>query len=181
MFSRSILAVALIAAVLAGPALAGDVGVSLTMAGGGSLSLTYDPTAGSEALLGGQDQTLTYALPLTVVDSRSDGAGWNITVTSTSFDDGAGETFAPDAASIMSTRVSCLSDGGCTDPRNLIEYPVPMPASEQAPEPVKVFDADPDSGMGTFSVTPMVAVSVPGNAYAGNYVSTVAVAVISGP
>jgi len=180
-FSRSILAVALIVAVLASPALGGDVGLKLTMVGGGSLSLTYNPTVGSGALLGGDDQTLTYALPLTVIDSRSDGAGWNITVTSTSFDDEAGNTFAPNAASIMSTRVSCLSEGGCTDPRNLVEYPIPMPASEQAPSAVKVFDADPDSGMGTFSVTPMVAVSVPGNAFSGDYVSTVAVAIVSGP
>ena len=35
--------------------------------------------------------------------------------------------------------------------------------------------------MGEFSVTPLVAIAVPGNVYAGNYVSTVAVAIISGP
>jgi hypothetical protein len=180
-FSRSILAVALTAAVLASSATAGDVAVRIDMVGGGSLSLTYDPTASSGAVLTGDDQTLTYALPLTVVDSRSNGAGWNITVTSTTFDDAAGQTFAPDAASILSTRVSCLSDDGCTEPRNLIEYPVPMPASQEEPTPIKVFDADADSGMGAFSVTPLVAIAVPGNAYAGDYVSTVAVAVISGP
>jgi hypothetical protein len=175
------MAVALAAAVLASSATAGDVGVRLQMVGGGSLSLTYDPTANAGALLNGDDQTLTYALPLTVVDSRSNGAGWNITVTSTTFNDGASRTFSPDAASILSARVSCITDGGCTEPRNLIEYPVPMPASEQEPAPIKVFDADPESGMGAFSVTPTVAIAIPGNAYAGDYVSTVAVAIISGP
>lgn len=149
------------------------------MVGGGSLAVTYDPTAGSAAVLDGDDQLLRYQLPLTVTDSRSNGAGWNITVTSTLFDN-AGKTFAADAASIMSAKAACLS-GGCTMPRNLIEYPVPMPASTPAPAPVEVFDADGATGMGVFAVVPTVAVSVPGNAYAGNYVSTVAVAVVSGP
>jgi hypothetical protein len=81
----------------------------------------------------------------------------------------------------MSTRVACLPGGGCTAPQNLIDYPVPMPASAPEPAPIEVFDADQASGMGVFSVTPMVAVSVPGNAYAGNYVSTLAVAIVSGP
>jgi hypothetical protein len=121
---------------------------------------------------------MTYALPLVVIDSRSNGAGWNVTVTTTSFDDSAGTAFDP-VSSIMSTRVACLLDGGCTAPRNLIGYPVPMPAS--APAPVKVFNADQATGMGVFSLTPTVAVSIPGNAYAGTYVSTLAVAIISGP
>jgi hypothetical protein len=175
---RSIAAVTLTAAVLASSASAGDVGVQLKMVGGGSLSLTYDPSAGAGALLDGADQTMTYALPLVVIDSRSNGAGWNVTVTSTSFDDSAGTSFDP-VSSIMSTSVACLLNGGCTAPRNLIGYPVPMPAS--APAPVKVFNADQATGMGVFSLTPTVAVSIPGNAYAGTYVSTLAVAIISGP
>ena len=124
------MAVALTAAVLASSSSAGEVGVRLAMVGGGSLSLTYDPTASSGGSLSGEDQALGYSLPLTVVDSRSDGAGWNITVTATTFDDSAGKTLSPDAASILSTSDSCLSDSGCTAPRNLIEYPVLMPASE---------------------------------------------------
>jgi hypothetical protein len=56
-----------------------------------------------------------------------------------------------------------------------------MPASKSAPAPIKVFDADGATGMGAFAVVPTVAVSVPGNAYAGDYLSTIAVAVVSGP
>jgi hypothetical protein len=35
--------------------------------------------------------------------------------------------------------------------------------------------------MGSFSVTPTVSVSIPGNAYAGSYASTVTVAIVAGP
>jgi hypothetical protein len=35
--------------------------------------------------------------------------------------------------------------------------------------------------MGSFTVTPTVSVSIPGNAYAGTYQSTVTVAVAAGP
>jgi hypothetical protein len=154
--------------------------VRLTMAGGGSLSLVYNPAAGAATVLDGADQTMTYVLPLIVIDSRSNGDGWNVTVTSTSFDDGAGKAFDP-ATSVMSTTVACLLASGCTAPRNLVGYPVPMPPTTPATAPVKVFNADRASGMGVFSVTPAVAVSVPGNTFAGTYVSTLAVAVISGP
>jgi hypothetical protein len=174
------MAIGLIAATLAASASAGDVNTRLALIGGGSLSLTYEPTAASGGTLNGSDQTLTYAIPLQVTDSRSNGAGWNITITSTPFDDGV-KTLDPNDASITSTRVACVAGDGCTQPQNLIEYPVPMPASQPTPTPIKVFDADRDSGMGIFLVVPTVAVSIPGNAYAGNYVSTVAVALISGP
>jgi hypothetical protein len=179
-FSRSIIAVALTAAVLASSASAGDVGVRLTMAGGGSLSLAYAPAAGGGAVLNGADQTMTYPVRLVVIDSRSDGAGWNVTVAATSFDDSAGKAFDP-VASITSATVDCRLDGGCTAPRNLVGYPVPMPPSTAAAAPVKIFNADQGSGMGVFSVTPTVAVSIPGNTFAGTYVSTLAVAVVSGP
>lgn len=180
MFSRSIIAVALAAAVLASSASAGDVGVRLTMAGGGSLSLAYAPAAGGGAVLDGADHTMTYPLRLIVIDSRSTGTGWNVTVAATSFDNSAGKPFDP-VQSIMSATVDCRLDGGCTAPRNLVGYPVPMPASTPETAPVKVFDADQGSGMGVFSVTPTVAVSIPGDTFAGTYVSTLAVAIVSGP
>ena len=170
-----------VSAVLAVSASAGDVEIHLTLTGGGSLSLAYDPNESSGGTLNGSNQTLSYALPLTVTDSRSNGAGWNITVTSTAFDAGGGRTLDSNAASISSAKVTCLNGNGCTNPNNLIEYPEPMPANQPAPAPIKVFDADRNSGMGMFLVTPTVSVSIPGNAYAGNYVSTVAVALVSGP
>jgi hypothetical protein len=46
---------------------------------------------------------------------------------------------------------------------------------------VKLFNSAANTGMGRFTLTPTIAVSIPGNAYAGSYTSTVTVAAVSGP
>ena len=181
MIFRSILAFAISAAFLATPAGAGNVELRVTLTGGGSLSLTHTAVLSTGASLNGLNQELHYSVPLTVTDTRSSGVGWNITLTSTSLHDSSGNGFAPNASSIMSTRVQCLDPGGCTSPRNLIDYPLTMPADMPAPAPIKIFNADQNSGLGQFSVTPTVSVTIPGNARAGNYVSDLAVAIVSGP
>jgi hypothetical protein len=133
--------------------------------------------------LNGDDQTMTYALGLTVTDARGSGAGWNLTITSTLFDDGHGHQFASNASSINAApTVVCSGIGShCTNPTNSITYPVGVPAGSTAPTPVKFFNAATGSGLGKFTITPTVTISVPGSTYAGTYTSTVSVAVVSGP
>jgi hypothetical protein len=46
---------------------------------------------------------------------------------------------------------------------------------------VKFFIAAAETGMGKFTVTPTVGVSLPANTYAGTYTSTVTLASVSGP
>jgi hypothetical protein len=46
---------------------------------------------------------------------------------------------------------------------------------------VTFYNAAANTGMGDFTVTPTVEVSVPANAYAGTYTSTLTLAVVSGP
>jgi hypothetical protein len=46
---------------------------------------------------------------------------------------------------------------------------------------VKFFDAAANTGMGSFSITPIITVSIPANTFTGSYTSTVSVAVVSGP
>ena len=45
----------------------------------------------------------------------------------------------------------------------------------------KFFNAALNSGLGTIDVTPTVDVSIPGNAFAGTYTSTVTLAATTGP
>src|SRR5436309_1547001 len=73
--------------------------------------------------LNGADQTTTYALGLTVTDARGNGAGWNLTITSTLFDDGSGHKLASNASSINAApTVACIgAHGKCTT--NTINYP----------------------------------------------------------
>jgi hypothetical protein len=130
--------------------------------------------------LDGTDHTATFSVPLSVNDRRGTGAGWNVTVTSTSFANADGKKLAADAASMTGVTQACAT-GTCTDATNAVGYPLPVPAGDTAPTASKFFNAAADSGMGNFTVTPAVSVSVPANVYQGTYSSTVTVAAATGP
>lgn len=148
----------------------------------GSLSLTTEAAPTFSATLNGTDQTPTYTLPMTVEDSTGSGSGWNTTITSTQFTTG-GETprTLSTTASSMSGVTSECAEGTCTDPTNAVTYPLTVPAGATAPTAVKFFNAAEETGMGKFTVTPTVGVSIPANTYAGTYTSTVTLASVSGP
>ena len=169
------------ALVVAAVALAGTVTATATVTGAGSLSLSHGATATLSDTLDGSDQTVNYTLPLTMNDLRGSGAGWNLTMTSTTFNDGSGHTLATTASSIASAAIACTVGGTCTNPTNSIGYPLTVPAAATAPTAVKVFNAAANTGMGRFTVTPSINVSIPGNSYAGSYSSTLTIAAVTGP
>jgi putative surface cell wall-binding protein len=154
---------------------------------GGSLSETGPSTVSATPVtLTGDDQTTTYSLGLTVNDPRGTAAGWNLTITSTTFTGTNSNTnqLSTTASSIITAPAfACISGGGhCTDPDNAgVTYPVGVPAAATAPTAVKFFDASAGFGLGKFSITPTVTVSIPANTIADTYTSTVSVAVVSGP
>src|SRR5207248_3295717 len=82
-------------------------------------------TSANPVTLNGDDQTMTYALGLIATDARGSGAGWNLTITSTLFNDGSGHQFASNASSINAApTVVCSGAGGhCTNPTNSVTYP----------------------------------------------------------
>src|SRR5476649_2029415 len=170
-----------VALVVTAIALAGTVTATATITGAGSLSLRNGATASISDTLDGTDQSVNYTLPLTMNDLRGSGAVWNLTMTSTTFNDGAGHTLATAASSLAAATSACTTGGTCTNPTNSITYPVTVPAAATAPAAVKVFNAATRSGMGRFTVTPSINVSIPGNAYAGSYSSTLTIAAVSGP
>ena len=169
-----------LALVLAAVAVAGTVTATATVTGAGSLSLSHGTAASVTDTLDGTDQTVNYTLPLTMNDLRGTGAGWNLTMTSTAFSNGS-QTLATNASSIASATSSCTAGGTCTNPTNSISYPLTIPAAATAPAAVKVFNAAANTGMGRFTITPSINVSIPGNSYAGSYTSTLTIAAVSGP
>lgn len=183
MRQRIIIFIGLAAAALAlaAAAVAGTVTATATVSGAGSLSLTNGATATLTDTLDGTDQSVNYALPLTLTDARGTGAGWNLTVTSTTFSDGSGHTLGTSASSIASVVMACVAGGTCTSATNAITYPLTMPAATTAPAAVKLFNSAATTGLGRFTITPTIDVTIPGNAYAGSYSSTITVAAISGP
>ena len=176
-----LLGLGVLALVLAAVAVAGTVTATATVTGAGALSLSNGATASISDTLDGSDQSVSYSVPLTMNDLRGSGAGWNLTMTSTTFNDGAGHTLATNASSLTAATSSCTAGGTCTNPTNSISYPLTVPAGTTAPAAVKVFNAAANTGMGRFTVTPSINVSIPGNSYAGSYASTLTIAAVSGP
>ena len=158
----------------------GANGTILSNAGGslgGSLSESV-PTSTSAApvTLNGKDQTTTYALAVTVVDTTGSGAGWNLTIKSTQFTAGS-HTLSTSASSIKTAPTpACV--GSCTPPTNSVSYSSPLVLSTTAQ---KFFNAAVNSGMGTMTITATVTVAIPANTYAGSYTSTLTLAIVSGP
>jgi len=178
-----LLGVATSVAVLgAAPALAASATVTATV-NAGTLSLTTSAAPSVSVTLNGSDQTPTYTAALAANDDTGSGSGWNLTITSTQFTTGGGSPhlLATTASSLTGVAMVCAGPGTCTNPTNAITYPVAVPAGAGPPAAVKFYNAAANTGMGHFTVTPTVGVTIPANAYAGTYTSTLTLSVVSGP
>jgi hypothetical protein len=182
MKSRLLIFLVLAAAALAAAAVAvaSTVTATATVTGAGSLALSNGATATISDTLDGTDQAVNYTLPLTMTDARGTGTGWNLTITSTTFTAGT-HTLATGASSVASVASACVAGGTCTNPTSSIGYPLTVPAATTAPTAVKLFNATASTGLGRFTITPSINVTIPGNSYAGSYSSTLTIAAVSGP
>lgn len=148
----------------------------------GTLTEANATVPAPSATLNGTDQTVNYTLAITVIDATGSGSGWNLTITSTTFTTSAPvHTLATSASSLTGVTAVCFASTTCTDPTNAITYPVAVPAGGSAPTAVKFFNAAANSGMGKFTITPTINISLPANTYAGTYTSTITLAVVNGP
>jgi hypothetical protein len=180
MVLAALLGLALVAAVAAHAA---TVSVSSTVNAGSTLSVAGNGAPSFNLTLNGDDQTTSYTLPVEVVDARglATGGGWNLTLTSTQFNDGAGHTFPTTASAITGATAGCASTSTCLLPTNGIAYNLAVPAGSVAPSAVKFFNAASPTGRGRVDVNATVSVAVPANVIAGTYSSTVTVSIVAGP
>lgn len=164
-----------VALVAVSAAVAATLTATATVTGSGTVSVTVPSSSTLGNTLTGSDQTVTYAPVLGVVDARGTGAGWNLTIGATSFSDGAGHTLAAGAVSAVTQ--ACHAGSTCTQATSSgFTYPMTLSATA-----AKFFSAASQTGLGKVDVTPTVSVTVPGNAYAGTYTSTVTIAAATGP
>jgi hypothetical protein len=169
------LGLAVLALVAATAALAGTLTTTATVSGTAGISLNLPSNPSLTDTLDGTDQTVSYAPILGVVDARGSGAGWNLQISATTFSDGSGHTLAQ--GQVSSVAQGCKSGSTCTvGTSSGITYPLTISAVA-----AKVFNAAVNTGLGKIDVTPTVDVSIPGNAYAGTYTSTVTIAAATGP
>jgi hypothetical protein len=159
--------------------------VGATVKGGG---LTESPSTNGVKLDVDKKTTLaTYSLPITVIDARGTGNGWNLMITSTSFqtiEKGPKpyvNQLPNNASRITTVNISCAAGSTCTQPTNSVSYPLVIPAASTPPNPVKFFNAVPGSGRGGFLLTMKVNVSIPGGTDPGIYTSTIILTIANGP
>ncbi len=169
------LSVAAVALVAATTALAGTLTATATIGGTAGVSLNLPSNPSVSDTLDGTDQTVSYSPLLGVVDARGNGAGWNLSISATSFSDGAGHTLNP--GTVTTVAQACHSGSSCSAATSSgISYPLTVSGTA-----AKFFNAALNTGMGKVDVTPTVQVAIPGNAYAGTYTSTVTLAAATGP
>jgi hypothetical protein len=169
------------------PAASGSAWIAATIAlrdaSQAILSVSTAAVPSFSANLNTGDQAKTYTVPLTLNDTRtgaSAGLGWNTTVTSTQFLSGS-HTLPTNASTVTAVTSACANGGICTTPTNAITYPLAVPAGSTPPTAVKFYNAAAATGIGTFTLTPTVSVTVPQNSFSGTYTSTLTVSVVSGP
>jgi hypothetical protein len=158
-----------------------DSGPNTATLKAGSLFLS-NPSNQVSLNLNGKNKVVSYTLPITVVDARGSGNGWNLSITSTRFSTSDSKGKLPATASaITGMGVTCNAHSTCKKPTNSISYPVGVPAGNPPPSPVKFFNAGVRTGLGQFLLSMMVNVTIPGDAEAGTYTSTITLAIANGP
>ena len=136
--------------------------------------------------LDGTNKTTAYSLGLTVANTPSggNGAGWNLTITSTTFTSGS-HSLSTSASTINSAPAVVCNSGCPVSPNNTVSYPMTVPAGNSPPAAVKFFDATAgtgtNTGSGSYIITPTITIAIPANTFAGTYTSTVNVTIASGP
>jgi hypothetical protein len=184
MRKRALIALLATLAALATASVAGAITVQGTVNAGSTFTATSVGNPSFNLTLNGLDQTATYVPGVTVVDARGIAAGglnggWNLTITSTQFSDGAGHTFPATASTMTAMSTPCGASSTCLAPtNNIANTSLAIPIS---PTTVKYENAASGSGLGTIVVNPTITVAVPANVYAGTYSSTVTVALVTGP
>lgn len=175
------------------------IAVAVLLVGGGALPAFADNVIGTAVIVGGPltmvaltgptflvtvdgtEQRASSTIGIITTDRRGSGEGWNLQITSTQFTTGGADgRVLPETAMMMTgVTASCITIG-CSDPSNIVNYPLAVPAGASAPTPERFFTAGAGSGMGEFQVSPTFELLVPGNAYSGAYTSIITITIASG-
>ena len=198
-------------ALMSGPADAAACGTavpagsSCTMTGtvslsAGALTLTSPASLSWTGTLNGLDQNIVDTTAgdqqYTVDDATGSGAGWHVTTSATTFTNGA-HTFSNTGTFVTNGSVTSITatnaptatcTATCTLPTNTTVYPVAITTATSSPTAAVIYDTAAGTGMGQMVIGGSTAanpvgwwVNVPSSASAGSYVSTITMAIVSGP
>ena len=169
------------ACMLAVPAFAADT-VSQTVTGGtrsasvANLALdavTYSHTA----------QSSTGSMTLSTDDSTGTGAGWNVTIQSSAFvysGSNSGSNIPAANFSLTSAAAPSMTAGQAIDATNGPKVPSTSPVGTLA-SARKVVQANADYGLGSYSQSLGVSLSIPAQSRAGTYTGTLTTTISAAP
>ncbi len=110
-------------------------------------------------------------------DATGESDGWNVTVASTDFDNGAGKTIAVANFDIrLLDAIIVLVSGDTNKPTSTQTAFAPLSGTA-----LKIASAASGEGDGVYDLTPDFQLAVPAETYTGNYTATVTVAISTGP
>jgi WxL domain surface cell wall-binding len=135
----------------------------------------------------------------TVNDDTGSGAGWNVTVSATTFTSTTPAATLPNTGTFTTNgsvasqsattapSTACTGSTTCTLPTDTTTYPVAITTAATTPTAYKIYDTAAATGLGSIVIGyPGAAVvgwwlAVPANALAATYTSTITLEVISAP
>jgi hypothetical protein len=124
----------------------------------------------------GTDHTPTASGLYDVSDASGSGAGWNLSISATPFDDGAGNTLPNSSADSASS--ACDAGSNCELAQNLVGYPLTVPTDGST---ATLFDANTATGMGNQTATVNYSEYVSPSAAGGSYSATWTITLSSAP
>ena len=143
-----------------------------------ALTITTAAISFPDVTLDGDPHTVNGSTSAWRADAVGETGGWNVTVSSTDFDNGSGKTIDVSNFEIRLLDASIVWVSG--DDIN-------MPTSTQTTftdlsgTALKIASAAVGDGNGVYDMTPDVRLTVPAETYAGNYTATVTVDISAGP
>ena len=142
-----------------------------------ALTITSAAITFPDVTLDGTDQTVTGSTSAWRADATGESGGWNVTVASTDFDNGAGKTIAVFNFQIRLLDANIVVVSGDTN----------KPISTQtgfaslSGTALKMASAAVGEGDGIYDLTPDFRLTVPAETYIGSYTATVTVEINAGP
>jgi len=152
--------------------------VALLVVEAAALTITTAAISFPNVSLDGNPHTVDGSTSAWRADAVGETGGWNVTVSSTDFDNGSGKTIDVSNFEIRLLDASIVWVSG---------NDINMPTSTQTTftdlsgTALKIASAAVNDGNGVYDMTPDVRLTVPAETYTGNYTATVTVDISAGP
>ncbi|MGD8814463.1 MAG: hypothetical protein PVI78_08300 [Anaerolineales bacterium] len=152
---------------------------ALALAGDASaLAITTSSITFPEVTLDGTDQTVVGITNAWQADATGESGGWNVSVSSTDFDNGSGKIIA-----VSNFEIRLLDSNIVWVTGDDINLPVSSQTTYTALSgtALKIASAAISEGNGIYDMTPDFRLTVPAETWAGSYSATLTVSIVAGP